>query len=125
MRIAKHLSLGKSSSGYSRSTSSVSLLQATAIMALLQPSPEVFQLFDDVMLLSDGMCVYYGPREGILPFFESQGFRCPPRMPVPGFLQNITSRRDQQVSCRLPRRRRCLISETLTYWDDAYIACIG
>ena len=67
------------------------------MMALLQPSPEVFQLFDDIMLLSDGMCVYFGPREGVLPFFESQGFRCPPRMPVPGFLQNITSRRDQQV----------------------------
>lgn len=66
-------------------------------MALLQPSPEVFQLFDDVMLLSDGMCVYFGPREGVLPFFENQGFRCPPRMPVPGFLQNITSRRDQKV----------------------------
>ena len=73
------------------------MLQATAIMALLQPSPEVFQLFDDVMLLSDGMCVYFGPREGVLAFFESQGFRCPPRLPVPGFLQNITSRRDQQV----------------------------
>ena len=73
------------------------------MMALLQPSPEVFQLFDDVMLLSDGMCVYFGPREGILPFFESQGFRCPPRMPVPGFLQNITSRRDQQVDSRHQR----------------------
>ena len=72
-------------------------LQATAMMALLQPSPEVFQLFDDIMLLSDGMCVYFGPREGVLPLFESQGFRCPPRMPVPGFLQNITSRRDQKV----------------------------
>ena len=73
-------------------------VQATAIMALLQPSPEVFQLFDDVMLLSDGMCVFFGPREGVLPFFEAQGFKCPPRMPVPGFLQNITSRRDQRVS---------------------------
>ena len=73
-------------------------VQATAIMALLQPSPEVFQLFDDVMLLSDGMCVFFGPREGVLPFFEAQGFKCPPRMPVPGFLQNITSCRDQGVS---------------------------
>ena len=73
-------------------------VQATAIMALLQPSPEVFQLFDDVMLLSDGMCVFFGPRKGVLPFFEAQGFKCPPRMPVPGFLQNITSRRDQRVS---------------------------
>ena len=77
-------------------------VQATAIMALLQPSPEVFQLFDDVMLLSDGMCVFFGPREGVLPFFEAQGFKCPPRMPVPGFLQNITSRRDQRVSQSWP-----------------------
>ena len=73
-------------------------VQATAIMALLQPSPEVFQLFDDIMLLSDGMCVFFGPRAGVLPFFKAQGFKCPPRMPVPGFLQNITSRRDQGVS---------------------------
>lgn len=72
--------------------------QATAIMALLQPSPEVFKLFDDVLLLSEGACVYHGPREGALPFLESQGFRCPLRMPVPGFLQNITSRRDQEVT---------------------------
>lgn len=67
-------------------------------MALLQPSPEVFELFDDVLLLSEGACVFHGLRESALPFFESQGFRCPPRMPVPGFLQNITSRRDQEVT---------------------------
>jgi len=86
------------------------VVQATAIMALLQPSPEVFQLFDDVMLLSDGMCVYFGPREGILPFFENQGFRCPPRMPVPGFLQNITSRRDQKVGRSYQLMLHCMPS---------------
>lgn len=29
-------------------------MQATVLMALLQPPPETFDLFDDIMLLSDG-----------------------------------------------------------------------
>ncbi len=68
------------------------------MMALLQPSPEIFRLFDDVMLLSDGICIYYGPCADVLPFFRNMGFQCPPRMAIPGFLQNITSNKDQQVT---------------------------
>ena len=30
------------------------LLQATVLLALLQPAPETFELFDDIMLLSEG-----------------------------------------------------------------------
>ena len=30
-------------------------LQGTMLVALLQPSPETFELFDDVMLLASGM----------------------------------------------------------------------
>jgi hypothetical protein len=29
-------------------------LQSTVLMSLLQPPPETFELFDDVMLLADG-----------------------------------------------------------------------
>ena len=29
-------------------------MQATCLMALLQPAPEVFDVFDDVLLLCDG-----------------------------------------------------------------------
>ena len=32
-------------------------LQLTTVVSLLQPSPEVFQLFDDVLLLTDGYAV--------------------------------------------------------------------
>jgi ABC-type multidrug transport system ATPase subunit len=39
------------------------LRQGTVLMSLLQPPPEVFELFDDVMLLSEGQVVYHGPRE--------------------------------------------------------------
>ena len=31
----------------------------------------------------------------VLPFFESQGFRCPPRKGVADFLQEVTSPKDQ------------------------------
>jgi len=41
--------------------------------------------------------VYHGPREQILPFFESQGMHCPPRKADSDFLQEVTSRKDQQV----------------------------
>jgi hypothetical protein len=30
-------------------------VQATVLLALLQPAPETFDLFDDIMLLSEGM----------------------------------------------------------------------
>ena len=73
-------------------------MQGTVLMALLQPAPEVYELFDDILLMAESHIVYHGPKEDVLPFFEAQGFKCPPRMPVPGFLQNITSRRDQRVS---------------------------
>ena len=35
--------------------------QATVFMALLQPAPEVFELFDDLCLLSEGRIVFMGP----------------------------------------------------------------
>ncbi len=34
-----------------------------------------------------------------MPFFESQGMRCPPRKADSDFLQEVTSRKDQQCSC--------------------------
>lgn len=43
--------------------------------------------------------VYHGPRESVLDFFEPLGFRCPERKGIADFLQEVTSRKDQQVSC--------------------------
>lgn len=45
-----------------------------------------------------GRMVYHGPRPGILPFFESLGMHCPPRKADSDFLQEVTSRKDQEVS---------------------------
>ncbi|KAL7099781.1 hypothetical protein ACP275_09G107200 [Erythranthe tilingii] len=74
----------------------VHILNGTALISLLQPAPETYELFDDVMLLSDGKIVYQGPRENVLEFFESVGFKCPERKAVADFLQEVTSMKDQQ-----------------------------
>ncbi|KAF2301149.1 hypothetical protein GH714_020446 [Hevea brasiliensis] len=74
----------------------VHLTEATVLMSLLQPAPETFELFDDVILLSEGRIVYQGPRQQILEFFESCGFRCPERKGTADFLQEVTSKKDQE-----------------------------
>lgn len=68
----------------------------TMVISLLQPPPETFELFDDVILLSDGRIVYQGPREHVLEFFEYVGFKCPERKGIADFLQEVTSIRDQE-----------------------------
>ncbi|CAI5997964.1 unnamed protein product, partial [Closterium sp. NIES-65] len=41
------------------------LTNTTTLISLLQPAPETFELFDDVMLMSEGRIVYHGPREEV------------------------------------------------------------
>ncbi|KAJ8638657.1 hypothetical protein MRB53_012924 [Persea americana] len=74
----------------------VHLTEATIFMSLLQPAPETFDLFDDIVLLSEGQIVYQGPREHVLEFFELCGFRCPERKGTADFLQEVTSKKDQE-----------------------------
>ncbi|KAL9349476.1 hypothetical protein Peur_056731 [Populus x canadensis] len=74
----------------------IHVLNCTAVISLLQPAPETYDLFDDIILLSDGQIVYQGPRENVLGFFEHMGFKCPDRKGVADFLQEVTSKKDQE-----------------------------
>ncbi|KAJ8755325.1 hypothetical protein K2173_019123 [Erythroxylum novogranatense] len=75
---------------------SIHILNGTALISLLQPAPETYNLFDDIILISDGQIVYQGPRENVLEFFEYMGFKCPERKGVADFLQEVTSKKDQR-----------------------------
>ncbi|KAI3987103.1 hypothetical protein MKX01_036893 [Papaver californicum] len=74
----------------------VHVMNVTMVISLLQPAPETFELFDDIILLSEGEIVYHGPRENVVGFFESMGFKCPERKGVADFLQEVTSKKDQE-----------------------------
>ncbi|KAL4603910.1 hypothetical protein ACB092_10G157600 [Castanea dentata] len=68
---------------------------STILLSLLQPAPETFDLFDDIILMAEGKIVYHGPRNNVLAFFEHWGFRCPPRKSIADFLQEVLSKKDQ------------------------------
>ncbi|CAI9270844.1 unnamed protein product [Lactuca saligna] len=74
----------------------VNIMDLTMVISLLQPDPETYKLFDDVILMSEGQIVYQGPTQNVLEFFELMGFKCPERKGVADFLQEVTSRKDQQ-----------------------------
>ncbi|KAA8521738.1 hypothetical protein F0562_012411 [Nyssa sinensis] len=71
-------------------------LDGTTVISLLQPDPETYELFDDIILLCEGQIVYQGPREVALEFFSIMGFRCPERKNVADFLQEVMSEKDQE-----------------------------
>ena len=65
--------------------------------------------------------VYHGPREDILPFFESQGMHCPPRKADSDFLHEVTSRKDQQVGAHTTSGPCSLLALFLALLH--YLAC--
>ena len=120
-------------------------------MALLQPAPEVYDLFDDIMLLCEGQSlssdtpsqctaavlsrstdpkeppktvsdclesddlavpagqiVYHGPKEQVMPFFNSLGFQLPERKGIADFLQEVTSEKEQKVTLKATNCNACL-----------------
>ncbi|XP_078170470.1 ABC transporter G family member 45-like isoform X2 [Carex rostrata] len=72
------------------------LMDLTMVISLLQPPPETFELFDDIILLCEGQIVYQGPREYATEFFDSIRFKCPKRKNVADFLLEVTSKKDQE-----------------------------
>ncbi|GFZ20341.1 pleiotropic drug resistance 6 [Actinidia rufa] len=71
-------------------------LDSSTTFQIVNLHPETYDLFDDIILLSEGQIVYQGPRENVLEFFEHMGFKCPERKGVADFLQEVTSKMDQE-----------------------------
>ncbi|KAM5580168.1 ABC transporter G family member 1-like [Rosa sericea] len=66
--------------------------QRTIVASIHQPSSEVFQLFDNLCLLSSGETVYFGPASTANEFFAASGFPCPTLLyPSDHFLKTINN----------------------------------
>ncbi|XVE98241.1 hypothetical protein REPUB_Repub03eG0088700 [Reevesia pubescens] len=79
-------------------------LDGITVISLLQPAPETYELFDDVILLCEGQIVYQGRRDAALDFFTFMGFKCPERKNVADFLQEVLSKKDQEQYWSVPFR---------------------
>nr|CCA23972.1 hypothetical protein SORBIDRAFT_04g007270 [Albugo laibachii Nc14] len=73
-------------------------LGGSAVIALLQPTPEVVELFDDILMINEGHLLYHGPRTEILSYFSERGFTCPSRTDPADFLIEITSGRGRRYT---------------------------
>ncbi|XP_071742297.1 ABC transporter G family member 32 [Rutidosis leptorrhynchoides] len=85
-------------------------LDGTTMISLLQPAPETYDLFDDIILICEGHIVYQGPRSAALDFFAYMGFHCPKRKNVADFLQEVVSEKDQEQYWSVPDRSYRYIS---------------
>lgn len=54
----------------------LSLRGMTIILSIHQPRYSIFKLFDTMMLLSGGECVFYGPAKDALEYFRLGGESC-------------------------------------------------
>lgn len=68
---------------------SVHILETSMLVSLLQPAPEIYNLFDEIILMAEGKIIYHGLRVCVSEFFESCGFRCPERKSPADFLQEV------------------------------------
>ena len=90
----------------------------TIVISLLQPSPEVFQLFDDVVILNEGYEMYHGPRAEALSYFEGLGFKCPPRRDVADFLLDLGT--DMQAQYEVESARGSLVPRSASDFATAF-----
>jgi len=62
----------------------------TIICTIHQPSTEIFDLFDSLLLLAHGQIVYFGPSSEAVQYFTSLGYPCPMYMnPTDHFMKLI------------------------------------
>ncbi|CAF4412944.1 unnamed protein product, partial [Rotaria sp. Silwood2] len=50
----------------------------TIIFSIHQPRSSIFKMFDTVMFMCKGRCVYQGSAKDVVPYFAKQGYQCEP-----------------------------------------------
>jgi ABC-type multidrug transport system ATPase subunit/ABC-type multidrug transport system permease subunit len=76
-------------------------LHKAVAISLLQPAPEVFAMFDYILIMNEGEVMYHGAREDVMPYFESLGFQCPPDRDVADYLLDLGTPMQHQYEVAL------------------------
>jgi ABC-type multidrug transport system ATPase subunit len=68
------------------------ITESIKIVSLLQPPPETVANFDELIVLSEGKIIYFGPVEDVVDHFNSLGYNIPDRMDVADWLQAVPTK---------------------------------
>ncbi|KAG9038328.1 hypothetical protein FRB95_001740 [Tulasnella sp. JGI-2019a] len=74
------------------------ILGQTTFVSLYQASESIYDLFDKVMVIDAGRCVYFGPATEARQYFVSLGFRDMPRQSSADYLTACTDPNERQVA---------------------------
>ncbi|KAI4177704.1 MAG: hypothetical protein LQ343_000167 [Gyalolechia ehrenbergii] len=79
----------------------------STLVALYQAGESLYELFDKVVLIDEGRCLYYGSTQNAVPYFEGLGFERPARWTTADFLTSVTDPHERKVregyANRIPR----------------------
>ncbi|KAL8687527.1 MAG: hypothetical protein Q9218_006329, partial [Villophora microphyllina] len=79
----------------------------STLVALYQAGESLYDLFDKVILIDEGRCLYYGSTENAASYFENLGFERPARWTTADFLTSVTDPHERKVregyNDRIPR----------------------
>ncbi|XP_030842481.1 ABC transporter G family member 21 [Strongylocentrotus purpuratus] len=68
----------------------------TVITSIHQPSSRVFQLFDCLLLLSEGQVVYSGDADQVVDYFARLGIQCPPHYNPADYILDIVKGTEEE-----------------------------
>ncbi|CAN8239439.1 unnamed protein product [Cochlearia groenlandica] len=99
----------------------------TVVTSIHQPSSRVFQMFDTVLLLSEGKCLFFGKGRDAVDYFDSVGFSPPFPMNPADFLLDLAngvSQIDGDTERETPNVKQTLVAAYDTLLAPSVKMCI-
>lgn len=87
-------------------------------VALYQAGESLYDLFDKVVLIDEGKCLYFGPTEDAAAYFENLGFSRPGRWTTADFLTSVTDEHEREITPGYENR----IPRSAEQFEEAYRA---
>ena len=80
----------------------------TVVCTIHQPSSEVFEMFDRILLMADGRTAFLGPASDALYFFSSKGLPCPPNYnPADYYIHTLATIPGQEAESKKKSKEIC------------------
>lgn len=83
------------------------MAHVSTAVALYQAGESLYELFDKVLLIDEGKCLYYGSADRAKEYFLNLGFDCPDRWTTADFLTSVTDEHERSIrkgwEDRIPR----------------------
>ncbi|KAF9208169.1 hypothetical protein BGZ49_009566 [Haplosporangium sp. Z 27] len=99
---------------------STNLLRRSTMVSIYQASENIYDLFDKVLVLYEGRCVYFGPADQARQYFIDLGFYCPARQTTADFLTAVTDPHERRPAEGLDPAAVAALPSTPEQFEAAY-----